>query len=386
MKNDNMEKKEPLKKSRTNAKLTNKFHNTYEKLSNISKNYKKKIIVNSNTKGNINSKPFKDIKISNIFEKKQKQKYLNKIINNTINEDKDLESLLSELKTTFQPTNTPDENTSKNKCEKEFIKLFNNDKIKDNNNNIEFIDLHFDLDDQGQDYDISQRVHKKNAKTYKKEKEQRDQKESKEKDINNIINPKKVISLTFIKKLKKNMGKGQILARKNSDSINQNIIKNNTSKNKNKKKNLRKNKTGQNNLINNTQIKNDDFGKMKKIEFKKSPNKKNANFFKMYKNSIVNSINSSNKAIISTPKNYAINKTITFENKNSQFGKKINQIKRDISKKIGELYIKNSTVKINNHKNNSKMSNIKRNKTYLNPFENNSYINDKYVRKSNSKF
>ncbi len=32
------------------------------------------------------------------------------------------------------------------------------------------------------------------------------------------------------------------------------------------------------------------------------------------------------------------------------------------------------------------MINIKRNKTYLNPFENNSYINDKYVRKSNSKF
>ena len=192
MNNDNVKKKESLKNSWTNTKITDKFHNTYEDISNVPKNYKKKIIVNSNTKGNINSKPFKDIKISNVFEKKQKQKYLNKIINNTINEDKDLESLLSELKTTFQPTNTPDENTSKNKCEKEFIKSFNNDKIKDNNNNFEFIDLHFDLDDQGQGYDISQRVHKKNAKTHKKEK-----------DINNIINPKKVISLTFIKKLKK---------------------------------------------------------------------------------------------------------------------------------------------------------------------------------------
>ena len=392
MKNDNTRKKEPLKKSRTNAKIKDNFQKTYENLANVSNPCKKKIIINSNNKYSMNSKPFKDIKLANILEKKPQPKFCNKIINNTINEDKDLESLLSELKTTFQPPNTPYENSEKKNYEYEYVKLFNNDKMKDNNNNMDFIDLHFDLDDQGQGHDISQRVHTRHAKKHfdladKKEKEKDI---DKDKDTNKIVNPKKIISLNFIKKIKNSLGKEQIPGRKNSDSSSYNII-NNTSFNKNKKKrNLIKYKTSRNNLINDTQIKFDDVGKIKKvIKFKKSPNKKFTNYFKMYKNSIVNSIGIPNKALISTPKNYTINKTLrldniknTIGNRNSHFNKKKNN-----SKKIGELYIKNTSTNTNKHKNYSKMVNIKRNNTsYLNPFDNNSFINDKFVRKNNSRY
>ena len=355
MKNENIKKKEPLKKSRTKAKVKDNFQKTYENLTNVSNLCKKKIIINSNNKYNVSSKPFKDIKIANILEKKPKPNFCNKIVNNTINEDKDLESLLSELKTTFQPPNTPDDNSSKKNYEYEYVKLFNNDKIKDNNNNnnMDFIDLHFDLDDQGQGHDISQRVHTRHAKKHLDLQDKKEKDTDKDKDTNKIINPKKIISLNFIKKIKNSLGKEQIPGRKNSDSSNYNLV-NNTSVNKNKKiRNLIKYKTSRNNLINNTQIKFDDVGKIKKvIKFKKSPNKKFTNYFKMYRNSIVNSIGIPNKALISTPKNYAINKTLRLDNIKNTIGNRNSHVnkKKNNSKKIGELYIKNTSTNMNKHK------------------------------------
>lgn len=378
--NGKPKKKEKIK-SRTNKKDKEVFHKTYE---NLTKVQKKKIITNSNTKSNMNSKLKKEVKISTIFDKKPQQNNSNKMLINRVNEeDKDLESLLSELKTTFQQktSNENEEDIDKNKFYLESFKYntneyYNtNDKEKENNNNFDFIDLHFDLEDQG--HEISQRVHTRNAKTHF------NLISKKEKIIKNIINPKKIISLNLIKDIKNNLGKGRLPPVRNHSNAKNKIIKNNTSFNKNKKKNLIKNKTCNNNL-NDIPIK--DPGKIKKIiKFKKSPNKnkKIDNFYKMYKNSVVNSIKVSNKTLINTPKNYKINKTINFENSNTYNTKnKINNnnINNNYSKKIGELYIRHLNKKI---KNDRSIINIKRNKTYFNPFDNSSFMSDKHATNKN---
>ena len=376
--NGKQKKKEKIK-SQTNKKDKKLFHKTYEILTKVQK---KKIITNSNTKSNINSKLKKEVKISNIFDKKQQQNNSNKMLINRVNEeDKDLESLLSELKTTFQQktSNANEEYIDKNKFYLESFKYNTNEYYNINNkekenNNFDLIDLHFDLEDQG--HEISQRVHTRSAKTHF------NLISKKEKIIKNIINPKKIISLNLIKDIKNNLGKGRLPPVRNHSNAKKKIIKNNTSFNKNKKKNLIKNKTCNYNL-NDIPIK--DPGKIRNIiKFKKSPNKNNKinNFYKMYKNSIVNSIKVSNKTLINTPKDYKINKTINLENSNIDNIKKINcnNISNNHSKKIGELYIRHLNKKI---KNDRSIINIKRNKTYFNPFDNSSFMSDKQVTNKN---
>lgn len=91
-------------------------------------------------------------------------------INSLTNEDKDLETLLSELKTTFiqkskissKENKNEDDLFNKNDNNTNFY-LFKNDDFnfqkRKESNIIDFTNLHLDLDEPG--YEINQRVHKK---------------------------------------------------------------------------------------------------------------------------------------------------------------------------------------------------------------------------------
>ena len=157
-------------KPRTKLKIKNLQYKTLKnilnyKIPNTSKN--------SNIKSNINIKSKKEISIPNNSEKITKRKDYNKIIinNTTTNEDKDLESLLSELKITFNPKkihyNKNENYLNINKYKNKFSLLTNEDLTidkKEDNNNIDYIDFQFDLEEEGNE--ISQRVHKKNPKIH----------------------------------------------------------------------------------------------------------------------------------------------------------------------------------------------------------------------------
>ena len=92
-------------------------------------------------------------------------------INRLTNEDKDLETLLSELKTTFIQKSKENNNEEDifNKNNNNFY-LFKNDDFNSqkriDSDIIDFTNLHLDLDEPG--YEINQRVHSKKAKTHNK--------------------------------------------------------------------------------------------------------------------------------------------------------------------------------------------------------------------------
>ena len=132
--------------------------------------------LNSNSKSITNSKTNKDILISNTSGNTSRQKNYEKIVvNNVTSEDRDIETLLSELRTTFiqktksnnkENINEEDLNINFNK-NNNFYLLYNNDGFyfekKRESNEFNYIDLNFDLDEPG--HEISQRVHTKKART-----------------------------------------------------------------------------------------------------------------------------------------------------------------------------------------------------------------------------
>ena len=131
---------------------------------------------NSNSKSNINSTKLTEI-LSNNSQINDKL-----MLNNMNNDDKDLETLLSELKNVSFLKNKDDE--QENFKEENYIKLNKNENKENINlnlfnnngnfyiekrkekNNFDNIDINLDFQEQG--HEISQRVHTNKAKNHKK--------------------------------------------------------------------------------------------------------------------------------------------------------------------------------------------------------------------------
>ena len=385
-------------KSEQNKLITNLIPNIYEATEQNSN-------INSNSKSNTNSKTTKEIKITNNSESTLGQKIGEKIIiNKEANEDKDLESLLSELKTTFLQKSKISKKDSNNEED------LNNNINKNINNNCYLlynIDNHlydqkkdcngvntFNIqsDDDDQVHEISQRVHPKKAKTHFKI----NQIEKKTNNISrlnkNIFGKKNLHSLNtlnLIKNIKnqiniENTNKKAKSNLKNSISIPNNIKKNctclykkkniilsnyaNTSKNKNsiqvKDKYIGLNKT--NKKLNN-------YKKLKRI---KSPKIPVNGCRKNHKISFYNNIRLSSKSEINTPKGFKLNRTINLDLNSKNIISKINLLKNINSKKtIGDLYFKNKFKKFRNDKNKIRLINYKTGKNKSNPFDFNSLNN-----------
>lgn len=203
--------------------------------------------INSNSKSNTNSKTTKEIRITNNSESTLGQKIGEKyIINNETNEDKDLESLLSELKTNFlqksksskkERNNEEDLNNNKNKNNNNCYLLYNIDnhlyEQKKDYHEVNALNIQSDDDDQG--HEISQRVHPKKAKTHFKIK-QIEKKANNISNLNkNILGNKNLYSLNTLN-LIKNI-KNQINI-ENSNKKAKSNLKNSISTANNKKKKL----------------------------------------------------------------------------------------------------------------------------------------------------
>lgn len=314
-------------------------------------------------------------------------------INSLTNEDKDLETLLSELKTTFIQKSkvSVKENTNEEdiicKNNNNFY-LFKNDdfnfqKRKDSNI-IDFTNLHLDLEEPG--YEINQRVHAKKAKTHYKMKSNGNKINNIKKinknilnynDLNNFNSPKKNFKNHIIKEKVK----------RNKYNLKNNKMKTFTSLTNKKKGILYKFKTSRN-KINSISIldKNNFTPKKNKKNIKKNIKKKISNNNcnkkitklihctpKNYKNSFINNIKSDNKCIICSPISIKLNESNNhdkYTKNNRTETKKINY--NNSNKDIGELYIRKKYKRIKNDGN--KMKLFKKNNSNLNPFENNSSI------------
>lgn len=368
-------KKKPL------MKLKNKDIQ-YKTLKNIL-NYKKtSTSKNSNIKSNIYYKSKKEIQIPNNSEKITKRKNYNKlIINNTTNEDKDLEALLSELKITFNQKKVHNNNNENylniNKYKNKFSLLTNEDltieKKEENNNNFDYIDFHFDLEDEGNE--ISQRVHKKNPKNHFTM-------ENKEKYLN-----AKKISLNLMKNIQHTLRK-EYTSRQNKTNGKEDTIKKFLSSSNNKKSNLIKYKTFKNKVnsvrtlekFNSISYRKNNklFEKAGEIHLKKKLNKLIINLKKNHKNPIIKKPKSPNKSEICSPKDFKVNKTLNYETNGRNNTSKLKNMKINSLKKIGDLYIKNNSIKIKNDKNKVKILNLRKNNTNINPFNNVSYEIEKF--------
>jgi hypothetical protein len=361
--------------------------------------------INSNSKSNTNSKTTKEIPITNNSESTLGQKMGEKyIINNETNEDKDLESLLSELKTTLLQNN---KSSKKEKNNEEDLNKNINKNINKNNNNC-YLLYNFDnhlyeqkkdylgankLNIQSNDYDkgneISQRVHPKKAKTHFKL-EQIEKKANNISSLNkNIFGRKNLYSLNhlnLIKKLKNQINFGNSSKKEKSNLKNSistaNNIKGNCSSLYKKKNIILSNYANTSKNKNSIPIldkyigctkKNKKLNKDKKIKSLKSPTISVNNGGKNLKASFYNNIRLSSKSEINTPKGFKLNKTINFDINSKNIINKINLLKNTNSKqKIGELYLKNKSKQFRNEKNKIQLINYKTGKNKSNPFDFNS--------------
>lgn len=347
---------------------------------------------NSNSKSNINSTKLTEI-LSNNSQSNDKP-----IINNMNNDDKDLETLLSELKSVSFLKNKDDE--KENYKEENNIKL-NNDENKENinlnlfNNNGDFYNerrkernIYDNIDinsNQEQGHEISQRVHTNKAKIHKKA-----YKIGKKiinintKDINNANEDiTKNITLhtpdcnrIFFKNENK-----EYSSNRNQYNLKDSLVEKFTSMNKNRKFFYQFQNSNKNNSIPILDkyaytTKNG----RKHIE-KKYSQYNSINAIRKYINSNSKKYNSSflkriqfgYKSIISSPKACKINKTINFEIESKN---RLNTIKKinnnSCNKNIGQLYIKNRYKKIKIDKIRIKLIDFKSNTNNSNPFSNNS--------------
>ena len=308
-------------------------------------------------------------------------------INTLTNEDKDLETLLSELKTTFiqkskisaKENNNEDDIFNKNNNN---FYLFKNDDFnfqkRIDSDIIDFTNLHLDLDEPG--YEINQRVHAKKAKTHYKIKTDGNKINNIKKINKNILNYNNLKSINSPDKNIKNHNITENIKR-NKYNFKNNKMKTVTSFTNKKKGILYKFKTSRN-KINSISIldKNIFTPKKNKKKLTKKINKINCdkkltklinNTPKNYKTSFFNNINCENKRIIYSPISAKLNESNSHEinsKSNKTETKKINY--NNSNKDIGELYIKKKYKRIKNEQNKLKL--FKKNNSNVNPFENNS--------------
>ena len=378
---------------------------------NIYKTKEKNSNFLSNSKSITNSKTNKNITISNNSESTSRQKNNDKIlINNLTNDDKDLETILSDLKTqktrnSNKNNNEEETNIISNKNNNNSNLLYNNDgfnlgKIIESND-INLIDLNFDFDEPG--HEISQRVHTKKAKTYcnllTKEKCKNNSNyinNLNEKNINNKNLRSSINNSYMIKNNKNNKHK--------ESSIKKNILLKNVNKKKltslRKKKKLFKNKTSNHKInsipilvkLNSLSIKKNKRRninlKMKQIGYTKTHQKFVTCYDKNYRTSIGNNASFANKREISSPKGCNLSKRIN--NKNN-LKKNLSKDKNNNNKinhcKIGDFYIKKNFKKLKNDKIRLKLFDFKRSRSKTNQNRNKSYEFEKfnnYTKKNNN--
>ena len=327
---------------------------------------------NSITKTNTNSKTNRGL----LSENNQKVKITEKLLDtNTTNEDKDLESLLTELKTTLlanrkpnNKENTDFEDLNNNKNNNNYYLLYKKgdyifpQKKKDNEN--DFIDLDLSLEEQVGGNEISQRVHTKKAKNhYKIEKKKNN---PNKKNINSYRKLPPVYTSELIKNIKSNIKKGS--------NIKTSIKKNITNYKNKKPKNMLKSKTESNSipvldkyiLLSNKIKKKSIEKKVKPLNNSKKLNRYRNNQGKTLNNLFYNKSKIPYKNEKSIPTALKLNKTANKGNPKSNNNKKINN-----------LINHNSSIIFKNNSNNNSRTKIK------SLHYNNSYnrIGDSYINK-----
>ena len=370
---------------------------------------------NSNSKSNINSTKLTEI-LSNNSQINDKP-----MLNNMNNDDKDLETLLSELKNASFLKNKDDE--QENFKEENYIKLNKNENKENINlnlfnnngnfyiekrkekNNFDNIDINLDFQEQG--HEISQRVHTNKAKNHKK--------------IYKIEKKLIKVNTNDINKANENNSKNKTLhtpecnrifmknENKESSSIrNQYYLKDSlmekfTSMNKNRKIFYKfQNSNNKNNSIPIL----DKYAYTTK-NYRRQIEKKYSQYnsintvrkyinsnSKKYSTSFINKIQYGNKSVICSPKAYRMNKTINFD---FELKNGLNTLKNinnnSCNKNIGQLYIKNKYKKIKSDKIKMRLIYFKSNTNNSNPFTNNSLFSKNstikkiksYVDSSNEK-
>ena len=370
---------------------------------------------NSNSKSNINSTKLTEI-LSNNSQINDKL-----MLNNMNNDDKDLETLLSELKNVSFLKNKDDE--QENFKEENYIKLNKNENKENINlnlfnnngnfyiekrkekNNFDNIDINLDFQEQG--HEISQRVHTNKAKNHKK--------------IYKIEKKLIKVNTNDINKANENNSKNKTLhtpecnrifmknENKESSSIrNQYYLKDSlmekfTSMNKNRKIFYKfQNSNNKNNSIpildkyayttkNYTRQIEKKYSQYNSINTVRKYINSNS---KKYSTSFINKIQYGNKSVICSPKAYRMNKTINFD---FELKNGLNTLKNinnnSCNKNIGQLYIKNKYKKIKSDKIKMRLIYFKSNTNNSNPFTNNSLFSKNstikkiksYVDSSNEK-
>lgn len=354
---------------------------------------------NSISKSNTNYKTNRGL----YSENNQKQQVTEKLLDeNTTNEDKDLESLLSELKTTLLAKSKPN-NKEKNDFEdlsnfdnnnKNFYLLYNKgdyifpQKNKDNENDS--IDLNYSLEDQVGGNEISQRVHTKKAKNHYKMEPKKINMNNK--NVNSYRQLPPANASELIKNIKKNIKKGA--------NLKTNIKKNVTNRKNKKPVNMLKYKTV---AINSIPIL-DKYFIIPRKNNKKSAEKKLKPMNKITKNKNIQGKTPKNllctkfkipiKSEISIPKDLKLNKTSNYEspkadnnkkikvilnhNNSSIFQNRTNNNSRTRIKscnynnsfnKMGDLYIHKGYKKNDRNKNKIRLIDYKKYKNKANPFE-----------------
>ena len=310
-------------------------------------------------------------------------------INSLTNEDKDLETLLSELKTTFiqkskissKENKNEDDLFNKNDNNTNFY-LFKNDDFnfqkRKESNIIDFTNLHLDLDEPG--YEINQRVHKKKAKTHYKIKSNGNKINNIKKINKNILNYDNLNSINSPEKNIKNHIITENLKR-NKYNLKNSKMKTFTSLACKKKSFLYKFKTSRN-KINSISILDKKIFTPKKNKKKLTQrishincNRKLTKLInstpKNYKTSFVNIAKLDNKCIICSPISAKLN-----ESNNNDINSKSNKTEtkkikyNNSNRDIGELYIKKKYKRIKTEQ--KKLKLFKKNNSNVNPFENNS--------------
>lgn len=326
-----------------------------------------KLKENSISKSNTNYKTNRGLHSENNQKLRNKEKLLDA---NTTNEDKDLESLLSELKTTLLAKSKLNnkENTDledlNNFEDNNFYLLYKKgdyivpQKKKDNEN--DFIDLNLSLEEQEGGNEISQRVHTRKAKNHYKMKTNKNNKDNKNVKSYRALPP--IYTSELIKNIKK-------LGNLKSNT------KQNISNCKNKKTiNMLKNKTSINSipildkyiLISKKIKKKSVDKKAQPIKINKKFNKYENNQRKTHKNLLCNKSKIPYKNEIRIPVTLKLNKTANLESPEGNNNKKIKVIINH-----------NSSSIFKNNSNNNSRTKIKS----LN--YNNSYnrIGDLYINK-----
>ena len=351
---------------------------------------------NSNSKSNINSTKQTEI-LSNNSQNNDKP-----IFNNMNNDDKDLETLLSELKNfSFlkikddEQENYKEENDIKinNDENKENINknLFNNNgnffiERRNEKNNFDNIDINLDFQEPGNE--ISQRVHTNKAKNHQKVyKIGKKIMKINTNDINNTNTNENIKNKTlhtpecnriFIKNENKENS-----SNRNKYNLKDDLVEKFTSMIKKRKIFYKfQNSNNKNNSIpffdkyaytNKTGRKH----KEKKNSQYKSINaiRKTINNSKKYSTSFIKKIQFGNKSVISSPKAYRINKIINFDidSKNGMNTLK-NSNNNSCNKNIGQLYIKNKYKRIKIDKIKMKLIDFKSKTSNSNPFTNHRLI------------